>query len=447
MYYSSSIIYRYFLLGDNVDRSINPKRLSRNIEKRVEISKEQLIKCEEIYSSSPKLLEKWLRRNELPPDGYESPYDPKSGYDPALLDTMQKEIIELVTIKRVYASIQSDSNCFEALDAMKKIFSLDETSEDQLARYVHLFPYAKDLDTFGYTDEIEHFLHGFCPERTNNIAIAKILCLLWAHSLTMHGWIYKKPLYAIQSRAYNFKDNPDKEDTAGKVDWWNTIYGLQFARSLFYESIRSVDLINIKIEFPAFYWQDVISEKEQKQAGPQINAWSDLSIKLRKEVLHDIYIMDKKMAENKIPAPDAKCSNFISGPVMLAQLAEQTEQTEYIGFDKLIKQYLRAALDDLLNFKLKNLHYQMNTLEKKQILLAENIVTVMYVNLAQELQSELQYRKCALCDRYFLVGNRPTRKYCDIHAGPNASYFRQKHKKMLELVDLARDPKFLQNPE
>lgn len=417
LYYATEIAYRFFKQSAKSNKQVDlmeETRKSANEVVYVELSAEDIVKCQETIKTTSQ-LDKWLRRKNLPPDGYTSPYD--GSHNAELVQNMLKEIQKVVAVKRTYAALQSKEDGLTVLEEARKCFFQVETREEQEERYKNLGIPSYIQGSINYTDEVLQMVLGKKKEPTNYIAAAKLLCGIWAEIVSQNDTAFSNQ-YGYTSRTYK-KDALGKNvDTGIKIHWWTVPKGRNAAfakidekmdyikRSCYYYLRKWADGDDEMGTKAPTYWQNTITRREAERIGPIWKSYQSIFNGLFQLMCHEFFKYPSKEERRK-------------------RAEELVKEFGTDSFDEAIREYVQYALDDYLNLKLEDIEYQIDTRSKKKVLLTENIVTVMYAYLAEELQHGLKYKKCALCDRYFLVGNKTNKKYCEIHAGPNAEYYRR----------------------
>ncbi|WP_455500936.1 hypothetical protein [Gemmiger sp.] len=340
-------------------------------------------------------IQKWLQRNQVPPDGYEGSYD--GVIDLKLLSHMVKTTEEARTAMRAYIFLDTDEpnsvteRTYSALNELRTLFVPVETRDQHTER---LLAEEKEMpryiaERFTYTDECLSMLLGLAPQQSNYLAVGYVLSCIWADIVNeMPEDIGNALSYA--SREYKSGERKQQGDTVSVyIPWWenpesvNRVSAMmeeqrkKICKNLTYYRVKGLKEGEDYIRTYPGAWQNVISKYECAHAGP---IW-----KRADEMLGDI----------------------VSNP----------------------GKYIRLALDDFVNMKMRDMTYNFDSRSKKKQLLSPTIEAMMYAMIADELSNNIQYRKCLLCNRYFQVKGHKTRIYCDVHRGSNAKYYRRKWEK------------------
>lgn len=82
------------------------------------------------------------------------------------------------------------------------------------------------------------------------------------------------------------------------------------------------------------------------------------------------------------------------------------------------KKYLKRCLINLIEYilheKIKNVEINVDIKSKTVYFNVKSVIEALYVYLMSILVRPVEYRKCELCDTFF-VSSQPGRKYCDYH--------------------------------
>lgn len=428
MFYHAENIFRWYETvtdGKQVQQSQKEKTIIRYRN----LLHDDLEKMQETICS-PEDLEKWLKRNQLPPDGYEYPFN--GTYDTALVENMMVEIRRFTYVKRFYALLDDENaNVCDLLNVAMYCF-LDEEQIDEQLRLIHMKKYIELLDEtddehmrmnvqhlfqsvlwhFQYENQVNgqkgmpvsrkdipkilvdylscveecfHMLLGFSPTMQDTFVCAKILSAIWADICRQSG--------AELQEEFGCDKGYKARNSQITIPWWRNSKASDAIKEQF-EAQREYVKSQVEYYIGLFYGgtfrykrfpgelhkEDYEYGQENRNAG-----WETIE-----EMLADV----------------------LSGEF-------------YIKGSALWK-FLVSSMDAFLATHMNNSKLQINTQKALRVFVSDKIVDSLYVSLGNRIMDgDFHYRKCLLCDRYFDYGNKANRKYCDIHNGPNAEYYRR----------------------
>jgi len=323
-----------------------------------------------------------------------------------LLSGMEVGITNARAVSRAYAVLDDDSvmesGTFLALSELRKLFVPQETREQHTQRILDIESRMPRFfaEKYKYTDECLRMLMGRAPLQSNYLATGYLLSCIWADiEEGIPDELVKKLEYT--SREYKSENRKRKGDTISvNIPWYvnpaaKEYIAKQFTSlaegiidSLKYYRRKGLDGAPGIDTYPGA-WKTAISKYESITEGPR---W-----RTAEDVLSDITRNPNK--------------------------------------------YIRLAVDDYVNIKLRDLTYNYDSEKKKRQLVSPTINTLLYAAIVNEQVGHVQYRKCLLCDNYFQLSNHKTRMYCDVHMGPSAKYYRKRmeelRKKQQEATDEA----------
>lgn len=100
-------------------------------------------------------------------------------------------------------------------------------------------------------------------------------------------------------------------------------------------------------------------------------------------------------------------------------------KNKIIADENFVIEGIRKSADIILNKKLEQVHYIVDSKNQESYYEVDSLVKGLYIYLASEVTSGAVYKKCELCDNYFISKN-DKRKYCDYHIGKNAYYHKKR---------------------
>ena len=397
LYYSTDFVLRWY----KADDSLLEQDHGRTQYTVIDTDKRVALREQDTSSAS---IRTWLETNGVPPDGHRPPYD---GTMPdELLSGMEVGITNARAVSRAYAVLDDDSvmesGTFLALSELRKLFVPQETREQHTQRILDIESRMPRLfaEKYKYTDECLRMLMGRAPLQSNYLATGYLLSCIWADiEEGIPDELVKKLEYT--SREYKSENRKRKGDTISvNIPWYvnpaaKEYIAKQFTSlaegiidSLKYYRRKGLDGAPGIDTYPGA-WKTAISKYESITEGPR---W-----RTAEDVLSDITRNPNK--------------------------------------------YIRLAVDDYVNIKLRDLTYNYDSEKKKRQLVSPTINTLLYAAIVNEQAGHVQYRKCLLCDNYFQLSNHKTRMYCDVHMGPSAKYYRKRmeelRKKQQEATDEA----------
>lgn len=394
-------------------------------------SYDELDKMQETISSALE-LEKWLKRNQLPPDGYKVPFN--NVYQSDLVKKMLSEIHRYGYAKRFYAVLSDkDANVCDILNIAMHCF-LDEEQIDEKLRPIHMKKYLDmrhniEYDEYvrmnimdlietirvhymwdekieerpsdqqvphilsgylGCVDECIHMLLGFSPTMDESFVCAKIFSAIWADICSQYGEELQKKWGYDQGYG----------DSKISVPWWRNPKGIEAIKEYF-ETQKAY--LNGELEYyiGKFYGGmfkykrfpgDLTSIADAYDWTNRGLIWKSVEEMLSETLSGDFYLKNSRLWL-----------------------------------------LLVGAMDDFVSFHLNNSKIRIDTERSFKIFVSERIVDALYVSLSNRIiDGEFHYRKCLMCNRYFDYGNKANRKYCDIHNGSNAEYHRRRLNKEIK---------------
>ena len=238
---------------------------------------------------------------------------------------------------------------------------------------------------YGYKDEAISMLCGHFSRQSNYLAAGYVLSCIWADvEANVPDEVVKAAEFS--SRAYKSEKRKQQGDNISvHIPWYDNSLGqyyaanalVKFAKDIIaglkYYRRKGVDGNSEIYTYPGA-WREVISTYESANAGPR---WETAD-----EMLLDI--------------------------------------TSYTS------KYMKLALDDYINLHMKDITYNYDSRGKKKRLMSPTLDAMLYAAIVNEQTNNVCYRKCLLCNRYFQLSNHVTRRYCDVHRGPNAKYYRKR---------------------
>lgn len=374
-YYQTKIVYKWYQKAKST-RDLNTPQYTI-------LDKDKLTDCQETICSV-KELGKWLVRRKLPPDGYSVPFD--GVHDEALTTAMFEEICRYRNAKRCYTALKAGCT-YDALHEAACCFLPAESREEQLRRYVRAGVPDYLAELMNYADEAVELLLGVCPQNTNALAAAAVLCDMWKDIERWHDAELQKK-YGLNIRDYG-------KGTAGVMHWW--------ANPAAYDEIQQLlDERRNHIIKSLYYYRRKCAEEEQ---DPEIQRLTRFPGSWENAI---------SRIERIRVGPQWKSAEDVLDYVLVSPAA-----------------CIKSGMDDIVNMHLNRVHFQIDSDTNQQYLIADSIVDAMYAYLSFDLQHGLDYRKCLCCDTYFVVGSHD-RKYCDAHMPPNGQYQRRMINKRLE---------------
>lgn len=395
LYYSTDFVLRWYKADDSLLEQ-DHGRTQYTV-----IDTDKLVALREQDTSSTS-IRTWLGTNGVPPDGYHPPYDGTMPEE--LLSRMEAGITNARAVSRAYAVLDDDSvmesGTFLALSELRKLFLPQETREQHTQRILDIESRMPRFfaEKYKYTDECLRMLMGHAPLQSNYLATGYLLSCIWADiEEEIPDELVKKLEYT--SREYKSENRKRKGDTISvNIPWYvnpaaKKYIAKQFTsltegiiNSLKYYRRKGLDGAPGIDTYPGA-WKTAISKYESLTEGPRWNTAED--------VLSDITRNPNK--------------------------------------------YIRFAVDDYANIKLRDLTYNYDSEKKKRQLVSPTINTLLYAAIVNEQVSHVQYRKCLLCDNYFQLSNHKTRIYCDVHMGPSAKYYRKRMEELRKKQQKATD--------
>lgn len=428
MFYHAENIFRWYEMvtdGKQVQQSQKEKTIIRYRN----LLHDDLEKMQETICS-PDDLEKWLKRKQLPPDGYEYPFN--GTYDTALVENMMVEIRRFTYVKRFYALLDDENaNVCDLLNVAMYCF-LDEEQIDEQLRLIHMKKYIELLDEtddehmrmniqylfqsvlwrFQYenqvngqkgmsasrkdvakilvdylscVDECFHMLLGFSPTMQDTFVCAKILSAIWADICRQSGAELQEELGC--DKGYKARNSQIT------IPWWRNSEASDAIKEQF-EAQR--EYVKSRVEY-------------------YIGLSYDGTFRY-KRFPGELHKVDNEYGQENSNA---------GWKTIEEMLADVLSGEFYIKGSNLWK-FLVSSMDAFLATHMNNSKLQINTQKALRVFVSDKIVDSLYVSLGNRIMDgDFHYRKCLLCDRYFDYGNKANRKYCDIHNGPNAEYYRR----------------------
>ena len=357
LYYSTDFVLRWYKADDSLLEQ-DHGRTQYTV-----IDTDKLVALREQDTSSTS-IRTWLGTNGVPPDGYHPPYDGTMPEE--LLSRMEAGITNARAVSRAYAVLDDDSvmesGTFLALSELRKLFLPQETREQHTQRILDIESRMPRFfaEKYKYTDECLRMLMGHAPLQSNYLATGYLLSCIWADiEEEIPDELVKKLEYT--SREYKSENRKRKGDTISvNIPWYvnpaaKKYIAKQFTsltegiiNSLKYYRRKGLDGAPGIDTYPGA-WKTAISKYESITEGPRWNTAED--------VLSDITRNPNK--------------------------------------------YIRFAVDDYVNIKLRDLTYNYDSEKKKRQLVSPTINTLLYAAIVNEQVSHVQYRKCLLCDNYF----------------------------------------------
>lgn len=379
---------------------------------------------------SPDDLAKWLKRNQLPPDGYEYPFS--GTYDATLVEKMMVEIRRFTYVKRFYALLDDENtnvcdllnvamHCFldeeqidEQLrpDHMKKYMEFLHETDDEHVRMnvqhlvqsaIHNFQYRhevngqkctsvsrKDIpyilvEYLSCVEECFHMMLGFSPTMQDTFVCAKILSAIWADICKQSG--------AELQEEFGCDKGYKARNSQIIIPWWH--------------NSEASDVIKKQFE--------VQREYVKSQVEYYIGLFYSGTFRYKRfpgELHKEDYGYGQENGYASWETIEEMLADVLSGEFNIRESA--------------LWKFLVSSMDAFLATHMNNCKLQINTQQALKIFISDRIVDSLYVSLGNRIMDgEFRYRKCLLCDRYFDYGNKSNRKYCDIHNGPNAEYYRR----------------------
>lgn len=376
---------------------------------------------------SPDDLAKWLKRNQLPPDGYEYPFN--GTYDATLVEKMMVEIRRFTYVKRFYALLDDENaNVYDLLNVAMYCF-LDEEQIDERLRLAHMKKYIelyegtsdanvhlnlsllfqsvvrreKQLTGQEYSpvskrvipqllathlnciDECFHMLLGFSPTMQDTFVCAKILSAIWADICKKSGTKLQEQFGCMKGyKACNSQI---------VIPWWRNPKATDVIKEKFQEQ---KEYIKSQVMYYRYY----------------DDQWTSLYKQTPGELRQENEKYDYDYSEEDWQTIEEMLSDVLNGEFQLRGSA--------------LWEFLVKSMDAFLAANMNNSKIQIKTQQALRIFVSDRIVDLLYVSLGNSIMDGVfHYRKCLLCDRYFDYGNKANRKYCDIHSGPNAEYYRR----------------------
>jgi len=352
------------------------------------LSGDELERMQETISS-PIELEKWLKRHQLPPDNYEAPFT--GAYESHLVEEMLAEIQRFAYVKRFYALVTDlNSNVCDLLNVAAHCF-LEEEQIDVSLRETHVKNLIKRnvpdfiAEMLSCVDEEMPLMVGVSPSTHNYFASAKIFSAMWVDICHEHG----KEMQA----KHGYDSGYEAKGTQVSIPWWSRPEAKDFIRESFEKKYAYI------LKSLCYYRRKGLDGDYRYQTYP--GDWN--------------FVIDKYTRTHGGPtwkSVDEMLSELLSGKF-------------YLRDSKLWKMLI-CAMDDYLNCRLHNSEMRVDTQSATKMVVTESIADMLYICLSDKLmEGTFRYRKCLLCDRYFDYGNRPNRRYCDIHKSSNAEYHRK----------------------
>ena len=391
LYYSTDMVLRWYKADDS------QLKQDRGRTQYTAISNDALVDLRE-HGITEDNVRQWLEENHVPPDGYTSPYDGTIS-DNALAE-MTKSTADARAVTRAYSLLGDEgddeqeklyplvlSNAIPALHEFRKLFVPEETKEQHVWRLRNLCPDMPLViaEYYGYKDEAISMLCGHFSRQSNYLAAGYVLSCIWADvEANVPDEVVKAAEFS--SRAYKSEKRKQQGDNISvHIPWYDNSLGqyyaanalVKFAKDILaglkYYRRKGVDGNSEIYTYPGA-WREVISTYESANAGPR---WE-------------------------------------TADEMLLNITSYTSK------------YMKLALDDYINLHMKDITYNYDSRGKKKRLMSPTLDAMLYAAIVNEQTNNVCYRKCLLCNRYFQLSNHVTRRYCDVHRGPNAKYYRKR---------------------
>ena len=391
MYYNSKVKYTYFEYDNNyVD---NRKKKSVYL---WEKDREPLERLKFIFDKSSFL--DFLKRQKIPADGT---YIFDGTYDTVLVDKMYTEYQEFEKLRNAYIALKTPRgelhSIFEQIDKVTQILFPDAYKDNWkdllkqkcIAENVPVGFFSE----LSYTYLIRKYLVGVAQEISEKSLRAKVICACWAD-------MRQDDTGFMTNNTYISQKGEKYEVTI--VNPWN----LPQNQRVF--QIALALLLNLQIE-------EVLNSRYYVRRQEINDPVGDT---------HDA-LAEKYIRENGLEykTTDELLSNLV-------YTKEEMEKTGKMFNEENVLAALQGALDDILNKKFKNLHFEIDSQKNEKYFEVYNLMDGLYAFLSEEIISGFPLRKCLLCEEYF-YSTQPARKYCDYHQGDNAKYHRRKLNKMM----------------
>lgn len=386
LYYSTDMILRWYKKADE-----SPSQGHRQTQYTV-IAADTLAELRDKCATADN-VRKWLEQNHLPPDGYSSPYDGTTSYE--LLGNMAESLSHARAAMRAYIFLNeadagkiNRTRVYSAMNELRKLFLPSETRKQHTQRLLSTNPTMPQwiAENFKYVDECITMLLGLSPLHNNYLAVGYVLACIWADVVEMMSEDVAE-IFTYASREYKSGVRKQQgDDVSVYIPWWENVKCQYLIESI-------IDTLKQKILKDLSYYRRKTLDGEYPSIKDYPGAWR-LAIS-KHEFSH---------AGPLWHTADEMLSDILSNPY----------------------EYVRLALDDYVNEKMSSITYAYDSGSKKKQLFSPTLEAMVYAMMTDELSSGVQYRKCLLCDRYFKMSNHKTRRYCDIHRGSNAKYYRRK---------------------
>lgn len=428
MFYRTENVFRW------CEMVTEEKQVKQSIEERAvtryqALTHDDLEKMQETICSTDD-LKKWLMRHQLPPDGYKPPFD--GTYNTELTEKMLAEIRRVRYVKRFYALLSDENaNVCDLLNVAMYCF-LDEEQIDESLRCAHMQKYVDFIEKeLGDMDARMHvsFLFQRIVEYENTVNGKEYTPMSWEvipNLLAEHLCCIDECIHMMLGFS------PTMQDTFVCVKFLSAIWadicresGIELQEK--FGCNKGYRACNSQIMIP--WWQnpkavDIIKEKFEEQRE---------YIKYRMGYYLDRYYgrgFKYKRVPGKLYREETEYSNV--SWMCISEMLSDVLSGEFYIKGSALWQFLVSSMDEFLAENINHSKIQVNTQQAQTIFVSEKIVDSLYVSLVNSIMDgNFHYRKCLLCNRYFDYGNKVNRKYCDIHNGPNAEYYRRTLNKKL----------------
>lgn len=423
-YYSSDIVYRWTQVDPSVSgRKVQCEKVLFDIDKNDpdivwESEYAGPLAIAESFKDQKDLLD-WLKKEGLPPDGLEDSFNGE--YDERLINEMWSELQRFRRIHQFYAALMAE----DGLMGRDTGTIINEATYILFADYPTPGEVQAKVENLMQTDG----LPGILPRNVRYLDLylaklvtgnkdmsysrlcAELICSAWADILFDEGPL--ESCFGYKSRHKSTQNG----DCSVVVNWWSIPEMSKYIWHLF----------------------------ERKFLHLRSNVWY-----YRSKALGYPPHLQPHMPGSLPGAltPNNRLNKAIPYGTV-DQLIAWLLDVPPGNFDRFIE-ILQLAIDDILNERLKRSSFVVNSVTRAKSLQVNSLVDSFYIYISEQLISGIRWRKCDLCNRYFVFGSRANRRYCDVHSGPNAAYHRRKlynkrhqiemfHQTLEELIDKEKE--------